>query len=149
MLFLGRLSAPYRNEWTLAAICCGVAVSQLHGIRADRLEVDLELDLADAQALRADQRSQQVLDAGVGLQAAVDLDRPAEDALELVNAAEVGQRRAVFLLDVEEEVLVACVAHERGVAMAVGDELERLGAAHLLVAGLQVDLLVLLAVVAC
>ena len=64
-------------------------------------------------------------------------------SLELVDVAE--QRGAVLLLDVQQEVLVPGVAHQRGVAVAVGDELERLGPAHLLVAGLEVDLLVLLA----
>ena len=50
----------------------------------------------------------------------------------------------VLALDVEQEALVAGVAHQRRVAVPVGDELQRLGAAHVLVTGLEVDLLVLL-----
>jgi hypothetical protein len=42
------------------------------------------------------------------LQPGVDLHRAAEDALELVDIAQ--QRRAVLLLDVEQEVLVASAA---------------------------------------
>ncbi len=53
--------------------------------------------------------------------------------------------RAVLRLDFEQEALVARVARERGVFVAVGDEFERLLAAHPLIAGLQVDFEVLFA----
>ena len=113
-------------------------------VGAGRLEVDLKLNLAHSQAPGRNQCAEQRLDAALGLQPPVDRHRLAEDALELVDVPE--ERPSVLLLDVKQEVLVAGVAHQRGVPMAVRDELERLGAAHLLVAGLEIDLLILLAV---
>ena len=85
----------------------GIAVAR---IRPRRLECDVELHLPHPQGRGRNQRPEQVLDTGLRLQPLVDYHGLAEDALELVDVAE--QRWSVLLLDIEQEILIACVPYQ-------------------------------------
>src|ERR1039458_6563257 len=85
-----------------------------------RQQGELEGNLADWLALRLHEQLEQVEDLARAMQ--VGFNGTAEYALELFTVFK--QRRAVLGLCFQQETLVARVARERGVFVAVGDEFE-------------------------
>ena len=104
-------------------------------------QIDLEGNLAHRLALGEHQQPEEVEHLARAVK--VGFNGLAEDSLELFAVFE--ERSSVLRLGFEQEALVARVAGQRGVFVAVGHEFERFLAAHPLIAGLQVDLEVLFA----